>query len=135
MAFGGVLSQKDDDGSFHPVAYFSDTITKEAFALILAVLHWYVYLAGNSFTLKSDHNPLVYLGNQNDPHGKFGRWIMELEEFDYEICYIPGSKNVKADALSRNCAANEDQPTSRFDEHMHMLLKIYHFWINLEKNS
>ena len=55
----------------HPVAYFSTAftksqrnwvpITKEAFALVLAVRHWHVYLIGTEFTLRSDHNPLVHL--------------------------------------------------------------------------
>ena len=125
-AFGGVLMQKDEDGVSHPVAYYSDTVkksqkgwaptTKEAFALILALRHWYVYLAGNHFLLNSDHNPLVYLRNQKDPRGKFARWIMELEEYDYEIKYIAGKKNVKADALSRNRDANADQPESAFED-------------------
>ena len=128
IAFGGVLMQSnvDGDGGFHPVAYYSDTVkksqkgwaptTKEAFALILALRHWYVYLAGNHFVLNSDHNPLVYLRNQKDPRGKFARWLMELEEYDYEINYIPGKKNVKADALSRNRGANKNQPDSAFEE-------------------
>ena len=119
VAYGGVLSQQDADGLFHPVAYFSDTVkksqrnwaptTKEAFALILAGRHWYVYLAGQHFVLQSDHNPLVYLRKQKDPRGKFARWIMELEEYDYEIKYIPGSKNVKADALSCNRGQQTDR--------------------------
>ena len=126
VAFGGVLSQRGADGLDHPVAYFSDTVkksqkswaptTKEAFALILAGRHWYVYLAGHHFVLLSDHNPLVYLRSQKDPRGKFGRWIMELEEYDYEVKYIPGPKNVKADALSRNRSANDEQPPSQFDD-------------------
>ena len=41
---------------------------------------------------------------------------MELEEYDYEINYVPGTKNVKADALSRNRSANEEQPPSKFEE-------------------
>ena len=48
-----------------PVAYFSDavirskeswnTTTKEAFAVVLAVCHWYVYLVGTNITLNTDH--------------------------------------------------------------------------------
>ena len=52
VAFGGVLIQRGADGMLHPVAYSSDTVkksqknwaptTKEAFAPILAVRHWYI---------------------------------------------------------------------------------------------
>ena len=81
-AAGGVLIQEGSDGQLHPVAYFWTAFNKsqqnfapttaEAFALMLAVRHWYVYLAGTHFTLNSDHNPLVYLRKQKDPRGKFG---------------------------------------------------------------
>ena len=104
VAFGGVLMQKGRDDFLHPVGYFSDSVkssqfswaptTKEAFALILAVRHWYVYLAGTKFVLNSDHNPLVHLREQKDPRGKFSRWILELEEFDYIVKYVPGVENV-----------------------------------------
>ena len=126
-AFGGVLMQLGNDSQYHPVAYFSDavkpsqenwnTTTKEAFAVVLAVRHWYVYLMGTNFTLNTDHNPLVYLRLQKDPRGKFARWIIELEEFNYTIKYIPGIKNTKADTLSRNKAAKPTtQPLSDLEE-------------------
>ena len=61
VAFGGVLIQEGSDSLLHPVAYFSDAVqksqkdwaptTKEAFALVLAVRHWHVYLAGMRFIL------------------------------------------------------------------------------------
>ena len=128
-AVGGVLSQYGDDGKPHPVAYYSTALqqsqknwsatSKEAFALMMAVRHWRVYLAGTQFVLNSDHNPLTHLRSQKDPRGKFGRWISELEEFDYSIQYIPGKNNVKADALSRNTAACNIQPSSEFDGHIY----------------
>ena len=80
-AAGGVLYQFGKDSTLHPVAYYStalqksqlkwSTNSKEAFALVLAVRHWHVYLAGVTFILKSDHNPLVHLREQKDPRGKF----------------------------------------------------------------
>lgn len=124
-AVGGVLSQQGNDNKLHPVAYFSTALqksqqnwsatSKEAFALVLAVRHWHVYLTGRHFVLNSDHNPLTHLRQQRDPRGKFGRWISELEEFDYSISYIRGKDNTKADALSRNHAANQSQPASEFE--------------------
>ena len=132
IAFGGILMQLGEDNKYHPVAYFSDavkrsqenwnTTTKEAFAVVLAVRHWYVYLAGTSFTLNTDHNPLVYLRSQKDPRGKFARWIMELEEFDYTIKYIPGIRNTKADTLSRNKAASPIQPSSTLEQNIYSVL-------------
>jgi len=124
-AVGGVLSQKAPDNTLHPVAYFSTALqksqqnwsatTKEAFALVLAIRHWHVYLAGRHFILNSDHNPLTHLRQQRDPRGKFGRWLSELEEFNYSIVYIRGKDNVKADALYRNYTADINQPDSQFE--------------------
>ena len=131
-AVGGVLSQVFDDGKLHPVAYYSTALqasqkqwsatTKEAFALILAIRHWHVYLAGTSFVLNSDHNPLTHLHSQKDPHGKFGRWVSELEELNYSIQYITGRNNVKADVLSRNTAACNSQPSSSFESNIYAMV-------------
>ena len=130
-AFGGVLMQTGEDGQLHPVAYFSDAVqksqsgwaptTKEAFALILATRHWHVYLAGVEFILNSDHNPLQYMREQKDPRGKFGRWIMELEEYSYKVNYIPGVENVRADPLSRNKGASATQPTENFEDKIYAI--------------
>ena len=131
-AAGGVLIQKGSDGNLHPVAYYSTAFNKaqqnyapttaEAFALVLAVRHWYVYLAGTTFFLNSDHNPLVYLRAQKDPRGKFGRWIVELEEYDYTVKYVPGVDNVKADPFSPNRATDHAQPESLFDNKIYTVV-------------
>ena len=131
LAVGGVLSQTGPDDQSHPVAYFSTALQqsqrnwsatdKEAYALVTAVRHWHVYLAGAKFILNSDHNPLTHLREQKNPRGKIGRWLSELEEYDYEIKYIRGKDNVKADALSRTTSASADQPNSNFEHKIYAM--------------
>jgi len=66
-----VLSYCYKDGSEHPIAFTSRTLTsakknytqidKEALALIYGVQKFHVYLYGQKFILVTDHKPLVYL--------------------------------------------------------------------------
>ena len=80
-----------------------------------------MYLAGSTFILDSDHNPLSHLRSQYDPRGKIGRWVSELEEYDYTIRYIRGKDNVKAGALSRNTNASPDQTHCQCEEKAYAL--------------
>ena len=74
--------------------------------------------------MNSDHNPLQYMREQKDPRGKFGRWIMELEEFAYTVNFIPGVENVRADPLSRNKGANLHQPPGNFEEKTYSISEL-----------
>ena len=68
---GAILSHCYEDGSEHPIAFTSRTLTvaeknyaqidKEALALIYGVQKFHVYLYGQRFTLVIDHKPLVTL--------------------------------------------------------------------------
>ncbi|GFW00817.1 integrase catalytic domain-containing protein [Trichonephila clavipes] len=58
-------------------------------------------LLGRKFKVFTDHKPLAgFLSNKN-PSSKILRWILALEEFNYDIHYIRGSLNSVADHLSR----------------------------------
>ena len=69
---GAVLSQKQDDGRYHPVAFGSRTLTQseqnyhssklEFLALKWSVTeHFKEYLAYAPFTVRTDNNPLTYV--------------------------------------------------------------------------
>ena len=69
---GAVLSQKQEDGQFHPVVYGSQVLTMhemnyhstklEFLALKWTIMeHFKEYLLYQPFLLKTDNNPLTYI--------------------------------------------------------------------------
>ena len=48
-----------------------------------------------------DHDSLKYLVNKPDLSGWIARWILLLQEFNYEVMVKPGKANADADYLSR----------------------------------
>ncbi len=110
---GAVLSQKQE-GIERVVAYASRGLrgsekndkNYSAFKLELLALKWAItekfkeYLMYSKFTVITDHNPLRYLYSANLGAVE-QRWVAQLAEYDFEVCYKPGRHNTNADALSR----------------------------------
>ena len=80
------------------------TVEKEAFALLRALEHFFVYVgAVNQTTLVyTDHNPLTFVDRLRSTNKKLLRWSILLQEFNVEIGHIKGRENVIADTLSRS---------------------------------
>jgi hypothetical protein len=109
----GVLSQRDDDGVSHPVAFFSkkhspaecnyDINDKELMAIIKALEEWGTECEGaeHMVQLLTDHKHLEYFMSKILLNRRQARWAQLLSRFDYEILYRPGKLNGKADALTR----------------------------------
>ena len=116
-AYAGVLTQKVD-GTDHPVAYTSGlfrgsqlnwaALTKEAYAIYMAVKKLSFYLDSATITLRSDHLPLKKFLEKNTMNAKVNNWAVELESQNINFEFISGVKNVLADTLSRLIEMNED---------------------------
>jgi hypothetical protein len=59
------------------------------------------YLIGKRFYIYTDHQALKYILSNPNPHHHVARWLLKLQEFDFDIIYRPGKANTNADALSR----------------------------------
>ena len=110
---GGCLSQKDDAGLLHPVAFFSRKLTpaecnyeiydKELLAIISAFEHWRPELEGTEHPIQvlTDHKALEYFMTTKKLTRRQARWALTLANYNFEITYRPGKQNMKADSLTR----------------------------------
>ena len=110
-AYGAVLTQ-EHEGTLCPIAWIGRkmatseenyyTLEKELGAIVFAYKQWRCYLENNhTVFIHSDHNPLQFLKTQKKLSGKHARWLEAMSRIDWKITYIPGDKNVVADAVSR----------------------------------
>ena len=108
---GAVLSQYDDGGVEHPVAYYSrkflpreerySTVEKECLGIKLGVHAFRVYLLGRPFTIQTDHRSLEWLDRLKENNARLTHWSLALQPYQYSVVHRPGKKNANADALSR----------------------------------
>ena len=76
------------------------TTERELLALILAARKWKGLFWDKKFHTKTDHKPLLAIKTHKDPYGRIARWMMELDQFNFKIDYIPGVENIAPDSLS-----------------------------------
>jgi len=125
---GAVLSQ-GQIGKNLPIAYASrkvnkaernySTVEKELAAIVWGIKYFRPYLYGRKFKMFSDHKPLTWIMSVKDPGSRLLRWLIHLQEYDYEIVYKAGVQTSNADALSRiNTLAEEGSESNEIDQDM-----------------
>ncbi|KAK3527855.1 hypothetical protein QTP86_009412 [Hemibagrus guttatus] len=120
---GAVLSQRHGEpGKLHPCAFYSRKLTsaevnydvgnRELLAIKAALEEWRHWLEGarHPFQVLTDHRNLEYLRGAKRLNPRQARWAIFFTRFAFTVTYRPGSKNGKADALSRQFEA-DDEPT------------------------
>ncbi len=111
---GAVLSQRQGSPpKLFPCAYFSRKLNQaeqnydvgnlELLAMKAAFEEWRHWLEGSKFpfSVLTDHRNLEYLRSAKRLNHRQARWALFFTRFQFTVTYRPGSKNTKADALSR----------------------------------
>ena len=113
---GAVISHIMEDGSEHPIAFASRTLStseknyaqveKEALSLVFGVKKFHAYLYGRRFILTTDNKPLTTIlgpkqGIPTLAAARLQRWALILAAYSYQIEFRSTGAQANADGLSR----------------------------------
>jgi hypothetical protein len=114
VGIGAVLCQLHEvDGKMveKPTAYVSRGLKKheknysvthlELLAVVWSLKQFRHYVLGKKFLLQTDHIALESIRKTKDLSGRMARWILVLQEYEFDVQYRKGKENANADALSR----------------------------------
>ncbi|KAK3562613.1 hypothetical protein QTP86_002339, partial [Hemibagrus guttatus] len=89
-----------------------DVGNKELLAMKAAIEEWRHWLEGSTYPFQviTDHKNLEYIKSAKRLNPRQARWSLFFTRFQFTVTYHPGSKNSKADALSRR----HDHPQTEF---------------------
>ena len=131
---GAVLSQKQADGRYHPIAYASRVMNEteqryhsnkqEFLALKWAIteqFHKYLSPYGknrNEFVVRTDNNPLTYIFSSANLDAAGQRWVARLASYNFSLEYQKGKDNTVADFFSQ---MNDRLPDEEVQEYLNQI--------------
>ena len=132
---GAVLSQKQADGWYHPIAYASCVMNKteqryhsnkQEFLTLKWVVteqfHEYLSPYGknrNEFVVRTNNNPLTYIFSSANLDAAGQHWVAHLASYNFSLEYQKGKDNTMANFLSQ---MNEHLPEEEVQEYLNKIL-------------
>ena len=129
-----VLSQKQADGRYHPIAYASRIMNEteqryhsnkqEFLALKWAIteqFHEYLSPYGknrNEFVVRTNNNPLTYIFTSTNLDAAGQQWVARLTSYNFSMEYQKGKDNTVADFLSQ---MDERLPEEEVQEYLNQI--------------
>ena len=120
-----------------PIAFASKTLSpaekryanieREMLAVVFGRERFHNYVYGTRFTIQSDHKPLEMISRKNlyAAPTRLQRMLLRVQQYDFDITYLPGKDVLLADALSR-------QPLDD-DDHMELDIQIMPVQFSIKK--
>ena len=128
---GAVLLQDNK-----PVCYASRALTDietryapietEMLAVVFACRKFHQYIYGRSVTVETDHKPLQAISTKplSQVPLRLQKMILNARGYNVEIRYIPGSKQVLADTLSRASVHSDDRGADEEFKEINLVLSV-----------
>ena len=120
-----MLSQKQTDSRYHPVAYTSQSLTihghnyystKQEFLALKWVIaeQFQEYLLWKPFIVRTDNNPLTYIMTTSNLDATQHQWVESLARFTFSIEYQRegqcGHRHPELSHIKAGCRVNEVHP-------------------------
>lgn len=119
---GGILQQKDTDGSWKIVICCSKKLDQaeknygvtelECLAIVNCLTKLRPYLLGHPFTILTDHCALCALNLKEPKNERLKRWSTIIRSLDFMIKYIKGGLHRDVDCISRAPVDEKPEITS-----------------------
>jgi hypothetical protein len=142
----GILSQYDEEGVLHPVAFFSkkhspaecnyEIYDKELMAIVRCFEEWRPELESTVSPVQvlTDHKNLEYFMSTKLLNRRQARWSEFLSRFDFKISYRPGKAGGKPDALTRRSGDLPTEGDERLAHQSQTVLKSHNLDEELAKS-
>ena len=121
VGLGAIICQHDPGSKQRKIiAYASRSLTdvekrystteKEALAIVYVTDKFRLYLFGHHFTLYTDHRPvqLIFGNPMSRPPARIERWQLRLQEFSFDIHYLPGPQTLRTTYQDTTCLQPRD---------------------------
>jgi len=130
-----VLSQYDNEGTLHPVAFFSkkhspaecnyEIYDKQLMAIVQAFEEWRAELRSveNPISVLTDHKNLEYFTTTKLLNHQQARWAQFLSQFNFKFVYWPGKAGAKLDSLTQRSGDLLKEGDKRLTENFHAIIK------------
>ena len=111
---GAVLVQKDENKKERVISYASRSLTQaeskynvhewECLAVLWATSLWYsMYLYGKKFKVVTDNDAIKWLlKSDNHTSSRLQKWVISMQDLDFDTVHRKGKSHGNADGLSRN---------------------------------
>lgn len=101
LGFAGILLQRQNDGKFHPVSYFSQRASQaesklhsfelEMLGIVYSINRLRTYLHGITFKIITDCNSLNLALKKREINPRIMKWSLVLQNYDYTLEHRRGN--------------------------------------------